>query len=37
MGMRGKRTMTLVMVGYFLALFTFLGVRFFLTTQHVYL
>jgi HemX protein len=33
-GMRGKKTMTLVMVGYFLALFTFLGVRLFLTTQH---
>ena len=33
-GMRGKKTMTLVMVGYFLALFTFLGVRIFLTTQH---
>ena len=36
LGMRGKKTMTLVMVGYFLALFTFLGVRFFLTTQHVF-
>lgn len=33
-GVRGKKTMTLVMVGYFLALFTFLGVRLFLTTQH---
>ncbi len=36
LGMRGKKTMTLVMVGYFLALFTFLGVRFFLTTQHIF-
>lgn len=34
--MRGKKTMTLVMVGYFLALFTFLGVRLFLTTQHIF-
>src|SRR5665213_2512032 len=36
LGLRGKKTMTLVMVGYFLALFTFLGVRLFLTTQHVF-
>jgi HemX protein len=33
---RGKRTMLFVMVGYFLALFTFLGVRVFLNTQHVF-
>ena len=31
---RGKKSMTLVMVGYFLALFTFVGVRVFMTTQH---
>jgi HemX protein len=36
LGMRGKKTMTLVMIGYFLALFTFLGVRLFLTTQHTF-
>ncbi len=35
-GMRGKKTMMLVMAGYFLALFTFLGVRVFLTTQHTF-
>ncbi len=34
--MRGKRTMLLVLVGYFLALFTFVGVRVFLTTQHAF-
>ncbi len=33
---RGKKSMTLVMAGYFLALFTFVGVRVFLTTQHVF-
>ncbi|HUO57439.1 MAG TPA: cytochrome c biogenesis protein CcsA [bacterium] len=32
--MRGKKSMTLVMAGYFLALFTFVGVRVFMTTQH---
>lgn len=31
---RGRKSMTLVMAGYFLALFTFVGVRLFLTTQH---
>jgi ABC-type transport system involved in cytochrome c biogenesis permease subunit len=34
LGLRGRRTMVLVMVGYFLALFTFVGVRVFLTTRH---
>lgn len=34
--MRGRKTMVLVMAGYFLALFTFVGVRVFLTTQHVF-
>ena len=34
--MRGKKTMMLVMAGYFLALFTFVGVRVFLTTRHVF-
>ncbi len=34
--MRGRKSMTLVMAGYFLALFTFVGVRVFLTTQHVF-
>ncbi len=34
--MRGKKTMLFVMIGYFLALFTFLGVRVFLTTQHAF-
>jgi HemX protein len=33
--MRGRKSMVLVMAGYFLALFTFVGVRVFLTTQHV--
>lgn len=33
--MRGRKTMVLVMAGYLLALFTFVGVRVFLTTQHV--
>jgi ABC-type uncharacterized transport system permease subunit len=33
--MRGRQTMVLVMAGYLLALFTFVGVRIFLTTQHV--
>jgi HemX protein len=33
---RGKKSMTLVMAGYFLALFTFVGVRVFLTTQHLF-
>jgi len=32
--MRGRKTMGLVLIGYFLALFTFVGVRVFLTTQH---
>lgn len=34
--MRGKKTMGLVLVGYLLALFTFVGVRVFLTTQHAF-
>lgn len=34
--MRGRKTMVLVMAGYFLALFTFVGVRIFLTTQHTF-
>jgi HemX protein len=34
--MRGRKTMVLVMAGYFLALFTFVGVRLFLTTQHAF-
>lgn len=34
--MRGRKTMVLVMAGYFLALFTFVGVRIFLTTQHAF-
>jgi len=34
--MRGRKSMVLVMVGYVLALFTFVGVRAFLTTQHVF-
>ena len=33
--MRGRKSMMLVMAGYLLALFTFVGVRVFLTTQHV--
>jgi HemX protein len=33
---RGRKSMTLVMIGYFLALFTFVGVRLFLTTQHTF-
>ena len=33
---RGRKSMTLVMAGYFLALFTFVGVRIFLTTQHTF-
>jgi HemX protein len=33
--MRGRKSMVLVMAGYLLALFTFVGVRVFLTTQHV--
>ncbi len=32
----GKKSMTLVMAGYFLALFTFVGVRVFLTTRHLF-
>jgi HemX protein len=32
--MRGRRSMVLVMVGYLLALFTFVGVHVFMTTQH---
>jgi len=35
-GMRGRKTMVLVLAGYFLALFTFVGVRVFLTTQHAF-
>lgn len=34
--MRGRKSMMLVMTGYFLALFTFVGVRVFLTTQHAF-
>lgn len=34
--MRGRKSMILVMAGYVLALFTFAGVRIFLTTQHVF-
>lgn len=35
--MRGRKTMALVMAGYFLALFTFVGIRIFLiTTQHAF-
>jgi HemX protein len=34
--MRGRKSMVLVMAGYLLALFTFVGVRVFLTTQHVF-
>ncbi len=34
--MRGRKSMILVMSGYVLALFTFVGVRVFLTTQHVF-
>jgi HemX protein len=34
--MRGRKSMVLVMAGYFLALFTFLGVRVFLTTFHAF-
>ena len=34
--MQGRKSMVLVMVGYVLALFTFVGVRAFLTTQHVF-
>jgi HemX protein len=34
--MHGRKSMVLVMVGYVLALFTFVGVRAFLTTQHVF-
>jgi HemX protein len=34
--MRGRKSMILVMAGYVLALFTFVGVRVFLTTQHVF-
>jgi ABC-type transport system involved in cytochrome c biogenesis permease subunit len=34
--MRGRKTMILVMAGYFLALFTFVGVRLFMTSKHVF-
>lgn len=34
--MHGRKSMVLVMVGYVLALFTFVGVQAFLTTQHVF-
>lgn len=34
--MHGRKSMVLVMVGYVLALFTFVGVRAFLTTRHVF-
>ena len=34
LSVRGRKSMALVMAGYFLALFTFVGVRIFLTTQH---
>lgn len=34
LSMRGRRSMVLVMVGYLLALFTFVGVHVFMTTQH---
>jgi ABC-type transport system involved in cytochrome c biogenesis permease subunit len=33
---RGRKTMVLVMLGYFLALFTFVGVQVFLQTQHLF-
>ncbi|HVM32692.1 MAG TPA: cytochrome c biogenesis protein CcsA [bacterium] len=36
LGLRGKKTMVLVLAGYFLALFTFLGVQVFLNSRHVY-
>jgi ABC-type uncharacterized transport system permease subunit len=36
LGMRGKKTMILVLAGYFLALFTFVGVQVFLNSRHVY-
>ncbi len=36
LSMRGKKTMVLFLVGYFLALFTFLGVQVFLNSRHVY-
>src|SRR5581483_3339888 len=34
--MRGRKSMVLVMAGYLLALFTFVGVRVFLNTQHLF-
>jgi ABC-type transport system involved in cytochrome c biogenesis permease subunit len=36
LSMRGKKTMVLILAGYFLALFTFVGVQVFLNSRHVY-